>query len=95
MVQWEKKDVTHLFSQKKEIPSSFSKKKKEEEEELRRSSNMKQNFILWIRRYFLFSHCPAMIFFLTGKSNFYQPYYKRKNQQEAICVPQRTIRNIS
>ena len=23
MVQWEKKDVTHLFSQKKEIPSSF------------------------------------------------------------------------
>lgn len=44
MVQWEKKDVTHLFSQKKEIPSSFSQKKKEEEE-LRRSSNMKRNFI--------------------------------------------------
>ena len=45
MVQWKKKDVTHLFSQKKEIPSSFSQKKKEEEEELRRSSNMKRNFI--------------------------------------------------
>ena len=28
MVQWKKKDVTHLFSQKKEIPSSFSQKKK-------------------------------------------------------------------
>ena len=28
MVQWKNKDVTHLFSQKKEIPSSFSKKKK-------------------------------------------------------------------
>lgn len=46
MVQWKKKDVTHLFSQKKEIPSSFSQKKREEEEEeLRRSSNMKRNFI--------------------------------------------------
>lgn len=46
MVQWKKKDVTHLFSQKKEIPSSFSPpKKEEEEEELRRSSNMKRNFI--------------------------------------------------
>lgn len=46
MVQWKKKDVTHLFSQKKEIPSSFSpQKKEEEEEELRRSSNMKRNFI--------------------------------------------------
>lgn len=46
MVQWKSKDVRHLFSQKKEIPSSFSPpKKEEEEEELRRSSNMKRNFI--------------------------------------------------
>ena len=47
MVQWKNKDVTHLFSQKKEIPSSFPPPppKKKEEEELRRSSNMKRNFI--------------------------------------------------
>ena len=49
MVQWKNKDVTHLFSRKKEIPSSFPPHppppKKKEEEELRRSSNMKRNFI--------------------------------------------------
>ena len=28
MVQWKNKDVRHLFSQKKEIPSSFSPPKK-------------------------------------------------------------------
>lgn len=45
MVQWKNKDVTHLFSQKKEIPSSFPPPPKKKEEELRRSNNMKRNFI--------------------------------------------------